>query len=209
MLALQAEFPHTRRAPLPYKRAAERAFPGGRGRNGLIGTRELGTRVCIQALVSDCFEPDEPQPEETPCDGCDRCERACPVGAIHRGALDANRCLRSFLSGGIIPDEIKARLPALLGCEICQRVCPRNAHVRAIALSQEIRDAFGFETLLSPGASLAKARELVGSNISAARLRSQAIILAAHEGGYDDMIAAFLDSDNETIRDAAAWALEK
>ncbi len=205
---LQAEFPFMRRAPLPHKRAAERAFPGCRGRNGLIGIEEFGTRVCIQLLASDAFEPDAPQPEATPCASCGLCEKACPAGAI-RGALDANLCLRSYLSGGIMPDDIKAKLPTLLGCELCQSACPRNAHERAIAPSDAIRKAFSYDALLSPDISLAEARAFVGRNVSAARLRSQAIVLAAREGGCDERIAAFLDSENETIRDAALWALQK
>ncbi len=205
---LNAEFPFMQSAPLPSKRAAERAFPGCRGANGLVGIGALGTRICIQLLVSDVFEPDEPMPEAAPCARCGLCEEACPAGAIKDGVLDANSCLRSFLSGGVMPNDVKAKLPTLLGCEICQSVCPRNAWIGAKQPSEAMRAAFAYETLLSPEASLAPARALAGSNVSAARLRSQAIVLAAREGGYAKQIAAFLDSDNDTVRDAAMWALK-
>ncbi len=210
LLKLQAEFPFTCRAPLPNKRAAERAFPGCRGINGLVGAAERGTRVCIQLLVNGVFEPDEPQTENAAsCVRCGRCAKACPTGAICRDSLDANKCLRSFLSGGVMPGEVKAKLNALLGCEICQSVCPRNAGIDAIAPSEAIREALSYNTLLSPQSSLAPARALVGSNVSAARLRSQAIVLAAKEGGFEGQIAAFLNSESDAIRDSASWALHR
>lgn len=202
---LEKEFPFLKRANLPAKRAAERAFPGCRGRNGLIGTKELGTRVSIHLFVTDAFEPDDPEPQRHECGGCELCAKVCPSGAIG-ACLDANKCVRSYLSGEIIPDSVKKSMDALLGCEMCQNVCPRNAHLTPREPDVEMAGAFSYEALLSHENDLSAARALVGKNIPASRIRSQAIILAAKQGGHSGQIEAFLNSEDDLVRDAAQWA---
>lgn len=205
--ALNAEFPFLKPANLPAKRAAERAFPGCRGKNGLIGTKELGTRVSIHLFVTDAFEPDAAEPEPSACSGCSLCAKACPAGAIGN-TLDANKCVRGYLSGEVVPDYVKEQTHALLGCEICQSVCPRNAHLVPVGPGREIAECFSYDALLSPGNNFAGVQALVGKNTSAARIRSQAIILAAKQGGFWGQIEAFLGAGDETVKDAAAWALK-
>ncbi len=64
-----------------------------------------------------------------PCEGCDKCLRACPTKAITEAGIDARRCV-SYLT-----IERKEELPAehagkpymtLYGCDNCQKVCPVN-----------------------------------------------------------------------------------
>jgi epoxyqueuosine reductase len=67
------------------------------------------------------------------CGTCDRCQRACPTGALSRPhVLDARKCIAYW--------TIEAREPApenlrpligdwFFGCDICQCVCPWNEKV--------------------------------------------------------------------------------
>ena len=74
--------------------------------------------------------PDEPC--RLSCDGCGRCVKACPGGALDGcGGCDARRCL-SYLTieHRSAPDEMPDSIPRhgyVYGCDICQRVCPHNA----------------------------------------------------------------------------------
>ncbi len=62
------------------------------------------------------------------CQGCDRCQKACPEGAIGEVFL-REKCLRNLQKQGYIADngEAKRMGQRVLGCHTCQMVCPVNA----------------------------------------------------------------------------------
>lgn len=61
------------------------------------------------------------------CDGCDRCVRACPQGALS-DLEGMERCFRSLQNNGYIEDPVVARRMGqrVLGCHTCQLACPVN-----------------------------------------------------------------------------------
>jgi len=89
------------------------------GRNNLLVTPEYGPRVRLRALVTEAELPASPVMEENPfCEGCDRCIRACPVGALNGGHYDRERCLTSPLH--------RRRLSPYgeIWCDRCAASCP-------------------------------------------------------------------------------------
>lgn len=65
------------------------------------------------------------------CEGCNRCFKACPTGALTPEGIDCSRCL-SYLTiehRGPLPDGIVQKLgKRIYGCDTCQQVCPHNKY---------------------------------------------------------------------------------
>ncbi len=128
-------------APILERYWAVRAGVGFRGVNGQLIVPGMGSYFFLAEIVTTAdVEPDTPCTLK--CQGCGRCVRACPGGAIGAdGSFDARRCL-SYLTiehRGELPDMIgegdgaKSRPMAeamgnrVYGCDECQRVCPHNS----------------------------------------------------------------------------------
>ncbi|MFZ1129015.1 4Fe-4S dicluster domain-containing protein [Methanoregula sp.] len=108
----------TLRADISLKYAAWLAGLGTYGLNQLLITRETGPRIRMTAILTDApLDADHPV-EETfvrpECAACQKCVKACPVGAINAdGTIRAQACRDYMFStlGG-------------LRCGMCIRVCP-------------------------------------------------------------------------------------
>lgn len=118
-------------APLRERLWAARAGVGFIGRNGLLIVPGAGSWCVLGFIVTTLgLEPTAPLDVQG-CEGCDRCVRACPGGALDGcGGMDARRC-RSYLTieyrGEEIPHLGGGRV---YGCDICQEVCPHNRAAR-------------------------------------------------------------------------------
>jgi len=103
-----------------------------------LGWQGKNTSIIVENAGSFCFlgvmllNRDLPVGDVKPdlCGSCEKCLKACPVGAISApGILDARKCI-SYLTiekKGVFSDEEKNHLHnCLYGCDICQNVCPWN-----------------------------------------------------------------------------------
>jgi epoxyqueuosine reductase len=114
------------------KAAAERAGLGWIGENTCLFTPELGSWVFLGEILTDIrIYPDTPM--ENRCDGCGRCVKACPTGALMASfQMNPHRCL-SYITQmrGFIPEEFRKPLgKRIFGCDTCQEACPDNRNVK-------------------------------------------------------------------------------
>jgi len=108
----------TLRADISLKYAAWLAGLGTYGLNQLLITRETGPRIRMTAILTaaplDADHPVEETFVRPECAACQKCVKACPVGAINAdGTIRARACRDYMFStlGG-------------LRCGMCIRVCP-------------------------------------------------------------------------------------
>jgi len=114
------------------KAAAQRAGLGWIGQNTCLFTPEFGSWVFLGEILTDIeFEPDVPMANY--CNGCGRCIKACPTGALVAPYyINPYRCL-SYITQmkGVIPEEFQQALGnRVFGCDTCQEACPHNKNVK-------------------------------------------------------------------------------
>jgi epoxyqueuosine reductase len=216
-------------APLMEREFAQLAGLGWIGKNTLLLNRELGSWFFLAVVVTDVeLSPDEPFAENH-CGTCRACLEACPTDAfVQPYLLDATKCL-SYLT-----IEVRGEIPAeqrgvftdwLWGCDICQDVCPWNnkaplSHDLAwqptpgrtmpdlIELFSWDEERFRTEFRHTP-LWRAKRRGLLRN--AALLLGNQAarITDAAQKTRTIDALQKGIANEEDLIRNAAAWALER
>ena len=107
------------RGDLSHKHAAEAAGLGRLGRNSLLITPQFGNMVHLVSVVTDADLRPDPVMDWEPCpEGCARCIKACPAGAIIEGpAVDQSKCR----------PVVMQRLPKgyiVEACWACRKACP-------------------------------------------------------------------------------------
>jgi len=125
--------PFVDNSPLPEVMCAVNAGLGVRGRNALFINEDYGSWVFLGEIVTDREFPVF-EGETGICKSCNKCVKACPMGAISDIGIEREKCL-SFLSQkkGELPDEIKEKMietGCAWGCDICQKVCPHNINAK-------------------------------------------------------------------------------
>ncbi len=104
------------------------------GRNNVSYVEGLGSYFQLCGYVTDA-QLSSAGPLAEPrllaeCEGCEKCIRRCPTGAIteDRILIRAHRCLTYLNENeGEWPDWVSPRIHhCLLGCLICQKTCPAN-----------------------------------------------------------------------------------
>ena len=197
---------------------AARAGLGWIGKNTNLLAPDLGSYFFIglvlttAELVADARQPDR-------CGTCRACLDACPTGAfVEPYVLDARRCI-SYLTiehRGPIPVAQRAAIGEwLFGCDVCQEVCPWNRRAPAAAnpaLGEPPGD-LDPEELLGLDEAAFRSRFRPTALWRARRpglLRNAAIVLAnrGNRSAIPALRRAASDAD-PTVRDAAAWALER
>jgi len=116
--------------PIMEKPLAVRAGLGWIGKNTMLILKGKGSFFFLGGiLLSLPLPPDEPFTENF-CGECNRCQKACPTGALEfPGLIDARRCI-SYLTIEHLGPIDKYLHPLIgnhiFGCDICQIVCPWN-----------------------------------------------------------------------------------
>lgn len=118
-------------APLLERYWAVKAGLGFIGRNRALIIPGQGSYCFLGVLAVDAELRGEPHNVLASCEGCDRCLKACPTGALTRDGIDCRRCL-SYLTiehRGPLPIDIRGKLGRrIYGCDTCQQACPHNSH---------------------------------------------------------------------------------
>lgn len=166
-------------APLLERWHAVKAGVGFVGRNRMLIVPGVGSYVFLGEIITTAALPPG-EPCTLGCDGCNRCLKACPGGALSRRGLDARRCI-SYLTiehrGERFPTGYRPG-NRIYGCDRCQEVCPHNLQTSHAAPLPEfarrpLADSLDRETIMAIGSNRWK-RLSAGSamsRITAAMLR--------------------------------------
>lgn len=197
---------------------AARAGLGWIGKNTNLLTPTLGSWFFIGIVLTTAgLDADDRLPDR--CGTCTACLWACPTRAFAAPyVLDARRCV-SYLTiehRGDVAEPLRAGIGGwLFGCDVCQEVCPWNRRVER-----------GREPALAPAGPFGSLEEVLDLDAAAfgARFRGSAIRRAKRVGlvrnaaivagnrrearAVPALRRAAADED-ETVRRAASWALER
>lgn len=113
---------------LPLKLAAVRAGLGWQGKHSLLISKRYGTFLALGGIITDAELEYNTNEEPNRCRDCDKCQQACPLGALETPyVLSRNKCMSYGLAVENLPDSIQAVMENRIGdCEICQDACPWN-----------------------------------------------------------------------------------
>ncbi|QFT64638.1 tRNA epoxyqueuosine(34) reductase QueG [Roseivivax sp. THAF30] len=207
-------------APVAEKPLGEAAGLGWQGKHTNLVSREMGSWFFLGSIFTT-LELERDTPETDHCGSCRRCLDICPTDAFPAPyQLDARRCI-SYLTiehKGPVPEELREGLGnRIYGCDDCLAVCPWN---KFAAEASDIRYA-AREDLLAPDlaelASLDDAgfrARFSGSPIKRIG-RDRFVRNVAYAIGNSGSArlrpaaAALAEDPDETVRDAALWALAR
>jgi epoxyqueuosine reductase len=205
-------------APLMEKPLAERAGLGWQGKHTNLVSRRFGSWLFLGSVLTTlAIEPDEASADH--CGACRACLDICPTKAFPAPyQLDARRCI-SYLTiehDGPIAVEFRAALGnRIYGCDDCLAVCPWNKFAStAREAGLHARDALRAPSLADLAAlDDATFRALFAASPVKRIGRDRFVRNVAYAIGnsgdpaLEPAAAALLDDPNETVRDAARWAL--
>ncbi|RYD58898.1 MAG: tRNA epoxyqueuosine(34) reductase QueG [Sphingomonadales bacterium] len=208
-------------APVMEKPLAEAAGLGWQGKHTNLVSREHGSWLFLGAIYTTLeLQPDAAR--RSTCGSCNACMAACPTDAFPAPyQLDARRCI-SYLTiehKGPIPHEFREAIGnRIYGCDDCLAVCPWNKF--AAAASTNLAFAPRAELTAPALADLlalddAGFREVFSGSpikrISRDRMVRNCLIAAGNSGSATlaGPVRALLDDADETVREAAEWALER
>ncbi len=79
-----------------HRRAAVETGLGFIGKSGLLISPKYGPRVVVTSLITNApFQPTSKLLMPYPCESCNECVKACPVGAITDEGVDYSKCLNN------------------------------------------------------------------------------------------------------------------
>jgi len=115
---------------IPLKFVADRIGIGAYGKNGLFQTPQYGSYVGLRNILTDVeLEPDDFEKPSTKCEGCERCIKACPTGALYAPyKVNPKLCINpNSRTEKYIELKFRSKMQNWIhGCDICQEVCPAN-----------------------------------------------------------------------------------
>ncbi len=205
-------------APVMEKPLAQAAGLGWQGKHTNLLARDLGNWFFLGAVFTTAvLEPD--QPEVDHCGTCTACLDICPTKAFPAPyQLDARRCI-SYLTiehKGPVDEELRPLLGnRIYGCDDCLAVCPWNKFAVA---AHEIGYFARVELQRPKLAHLAGLDDVAFREVFAGspikrigrdRLVRNVLYAIGNSGdaSLKDDAQRLLKDSNETVRDAAAWAV--
>ncbi|MDV3458062.1 tRNA epoxyqueuosine(34) reductase QueG [Sphingomonas sp. HF-S4] len=208
-------------APVMEKPLSEAAGLGWQGKHTNLVSRSHGSWLFLGAIYTTLeLFPD--QRGASTCGSCDACQTACPTNAFPAPyRLDARRCI-SYLTiehKGPIPHEFREGIGnRIYGCDDCLAVCPWNKF--AAAAQANLAFAPRAELTAPALADLlalddAAFREVFAGSpikrIGRDRMVRNCLIAAGNSGSAALVppVRALLGDPDETIREAAEWALAR
>jgi epoxyqueuosine reductase len=207
-------------APLMEKPLAARAGLGWQGKHTNLVSREFGAWLFLGVILTTLQLPPDP-PETDHCGSCRACLDVCPTGAFPAPyQLDARLCI-SYLTiehRGPVPEVLRPGLGnRIYGCDDCLAVCPWNKFAqRAAEQAFHAREGLSAPRL----AELARLddaafREMFAGSpvkrIGRDRFIRNVTYALGNSGdpAAADALQTLLDDADETVREAAEWALRR
>ena len=207
-------------APLMEKPLAALAGVGWQGKHTNLVSREFGSWLFLGVILST-LELKTGEPAEDACGSCHACLDVCPTNAFPAPyQLDASACL-SYLTiehAGPIPERFRAAMGnRIFGCDDCLAVCPWNKFARAgreakLQARDDLRaPALADLAALDDAAFRSRFSGSAVKRIGRDRFARNVLYAIGNSGDPSLRIAARdrLCDEDETVREAAAWALER
>ncbi len=215
---------HVDTGPLLDRSLAEMTGLGAYGRNQFLLTEDWGTATYLGYLITTASLKDldlDPQAESKGhlaaiCRDCNRCQVACPTGALHgERAFDGQKCL-STLTQTKRPLTYAERETIglrLYGCDLCQQSCPANDKTLAVpdVYQRETSNRLDpFDLLGLSNKGFKKAYGDMGfAWRGASVLKRNALIAIGNRRQAEDIprLLPYLDHGSPLVREYAAWAV--
>jgi epoxyqueuosine reductase len=207
-------------APLMEKPLAAAAGLGWQGKHTNLVSRAFGSWLFLGAILTDLALPASAA-ETDHCGACRACLDICPTKAFPAPyQLDARRCI-SYLTiehAGPVPEALRPALGnRIYGCDDCLAVCPWNKFAQAARESAlQPRPALAGPALEALAAlDDATFRALFSANpvkrIGRNRFVRNVLYAIGNSGlaRLGEAARGRLDDADETVREAARWALER
>ena len=136
-------------APILERYWAVQSGLGFTGRNRQLIIPGIGSHIFLAELVTRAEFTPYGTPMDRQCpEGCDRCLRACPNGALVSSnrltescGFDARRCLsfQTIENRGEIDADLTVPRGRFYGCDICLEACPLSRPSRPVTVLPEFR----------------------------------------------------------------------
>ena len=113
---------------LPLKLVATRAGLGWQGKHTLLISKKYGTFLALGGIITDAALEYNTDQEPNRCHKCEKCQEACPLGALDQPyVLNRDNCLSNLLQIEYLSEGAQTVIEnRVADCEICQEACPWN-----------------------------------------------------------------------------------
>lgn len=113
---------------LPLKLVATRAGLGWQGKHTLLISKKYGTFLALGGIITDAALEYNTDQEPNRCHKCEKCQEACPLGALDQTyVLNRDNCLSNLLQIEYLSEGAQTVIEnRVADCEICQEACPWN-----------------------------------------------------------------------------------
>ncbi len=196
----------------------EAAGLGFFGKNSNLIDPSRGSFFFIASLMTNLDLPETEKRRMPSCGDCQKCQKACPTGAIvSPGVIDANKCI-SYLTienKKGIPVELRSKMGnRLFGCDACQEVCPFNER-SAISDQLSADGLLDLTSILSIKSDKKFLEKFGGTSIMRAKrlglLRNASVVAG---NSVDSSLIPYLENiiqreRDEVVREHAKWAIGK
>jgi len=221
--------PFSDAVPLLERALARGAGIGFIGKNSMLIRPKLGSLFFLAEVLLDISFVNEVdvRPITGTCGSCNRCQVACPTGAlVSDRVLDARKCI-SYLTiekVGVLSDWEKGALGEwVFGCDICQEVCPFNYSSLKAAVRADLEELQAHQGA-GPVLSLESVLRIRCKKEFESRFGGTPLMRPGREGllrnaatvagnlrckELRSVLELSLQDDSEVVREHAKWALER